>query len=601
MKKCLKFVSVVLSIMLAFGCVSLPVLADDTAQTSAFNAEFSENYTAAINVIGANGSMAWDMQASKDHWQCSYPVPTAAVTLGDVTCWKFPFGKDTNVDSLNRVYFGSTQYASGIGAGISNDNLYNVRNTGIIKMRLYIEAGNDTDGNAVPTQLSDIKFWFTKSDWSSSDEYTVSGLSTNKWYDLYIPLNAFNLNDLGVGSIAKQVREFAFITSKAANVENYDICISELGIYQRDMQLNEVSVADGKANLSWKNSVPAEKGTVAAYKVYRDGSLLTTINDVNTLAYTDTTATAEEVHEYYVDAVDANGVSLVASNKRYPVVYGKDTVKKVSIYTNTATSAMVGKTYNVSSGNQLKFLERADASMPVPEGEIALGTTVSKNDGNAYILEPSSGDAIDLSKVDQNGYLTFKVYINDYEYREWKDPIKDLKVTLVKKGWVSCGDYSVPVSQITVDKWQYIKIPMSSFSECMELQEIQFNYSESCGYGYKLYVQDIAFTMPKVNRDETEVKDGDSIVTTVEKGKTYSANITAYNHSDAAVTPTFVAALYNGNALADVAVISDQAISADGEHTFTHSFAVPSEDGNYEIKAFLFDDFNNLTPYPFVK
>lgn len=282
-------------------------------------------------------------------------------------------------------------------------------------------------------------------------------------------------------------------------------------------------------------------------------------------------------------------------------MYGKDTVKKVSIYTNTATSAMVGKTNNVSKGNQLKFLRRADASMPVPEGEIALGTAVSKYDVNAYILEPSSGDAIDLSKVDQNGYLTFKVYINDYEDREWKNPIKDLKVSLVKKGWVSCGDYSVPVSQITVDKWQYIKIPMSSFSECKELREIQFNYSDGCGYGYKFYVQDIAFTMPKVNRDETEVKDGDSIVTTVEKGKTYSANITAYNHSDAAVTPTFVAALYNGNALADVAVISDQAISADGEHTFTHSFAVPNEDGNYEIKAFLFDDFNNLTPYPFVK
>ena len=598
MKKCLKFVSVVLSIMLAFGCVSLPVLADDTAQTSAFNAEFNENYTNAIPIINADGNKDWTFSVSYHQWKADgYACPSDSTENCGRKSMAFPFGKDAKLTNVQRILFSNPSWLEE-GYGFKSDTLNNIKDTGVLKLSLCISAGNDTDGNAVPTQLSDIKFWFTNKSYKESAKYSVSGLSANEWHDIYIPLSAFNLGNI-IGE--KRAIEFDFITSKAKNVEKYDICIAELGIYQRNMALNEVEVSDGKANLSWKNSVSAKKGTVAAYKVYRDDILLTTINDVNTLTYTDTTATADDVHEYYVDAVDANGVSLAASNKRYPVVYGKDTVKKVSIYTNTATSAMVGKTHNVSKGNQLKFLKRADASMPVPEGEIALGTTVSKYDGNAYILEPSIGDAIDLSKVDQNGYLTFKVYINDYENREGKTPIKDLKVSLQKKGWTSCGDYSVPASQITVDKWQYIKIPMSSFSECMELREIQFNYSDSCGYGYKLYVQDIAFTMPKVNRDETEVKDGDSIVTTVEKGKTYSANITAYNHSDAAVTPTFVAALYNGNALADVAVISNQAISADGEHTFTHSFVVPNEDGNYEIKAFLFDDFNNLTPYPFVK
>ncbi len=620
MKKCLKFVSVVLSIMLAFGCVSLPVLADDTAQTSAFDEEFEANYQKIGGIYSETGGFATNINLGVEGWDENAYKSVIPSNRAETSSEKSFIPSGEKAIGFN---FGSSVTMPSSGVLFTNGELWWDYLAYIVgdkdafaKVSLYIESDTtDKNGKTVTTQVSPLNFFLKfneKSNWATSDKCVIEGLSVNEWHDVYLPLSAFNLEAKNLSIVvdkdsnkgATNLYGLILGTEKATDIDNYKVYVKHLAFYKRNMALNEVTVADGKANLSWKNSVPPEKGTVAAYKVYRDGSLLTTINDVNTLAYTDTTATTDDVHEYYVDAVDANGASLAASNKRYPVVYGKDTVKKVSIYTNTATSAMTAK-WDKSEHKLLSFLKRADSSMQVPEGEMALGTALPKEatqPGNAYVLESASG--IDLSKIDQSGYLTFKVYVDTTtpcEHTDWQSPIENLVVSLSDMNWKPCGTYNIPASTIAMNKWQFVKIPMSNFNNYETLKELSFNYDDGKGYYYKLYLQDIAFTMPKVNRDETEVKVGNSTATTIEKGKTYSANITAYNHSDADVTPTFVAALYNGNALADVAVISDKAIGADGEHTFTHSFAVPNVDGNYEIKAFLFDDFNNLTPYPFVK
>lgn len=618
MKKCLKFVSVVLSIMLAFGCVSLPVLADDTAQTSAFDEEFEANYQKIGGIYSETGGFATNINLGVEGWDENAYKSVIPSNRAETSSEKSFIPSGEKAIGFN---FGSSVTMPSSGVLFTNGELWWDYLAYIVgdkdafaKVSLYIESDTtDKNGKTVTTQVSPLNFFLKfneKSNWATSDKCVIEGLSVNEWHDVYLPLSAFNLEAKNLSIVvdkdsnkgATNLYGLILGTEKATDIDNYKVYVKHLAFYKRNMALNEVTVADGKANLSWKNSVPPEKGTVAAYKVYRDGSLLTTINDVNTLAYTDTTATTDDVHEYYVDAVDANGASLAASNKRYPVVYGKDTVKKVLIYTNTGSGAMQPKWDN-NADRIPKYLKRADDSMAIPEGEMALGMQwIDISKWNAQALIPTSG-TIDLSKVNQNGYLTFKMYLDTTVKDQWQTPIDSLKIGVASKDWLTSASYDIPVSVITNDKWQYVMIPMSAFSalNSTELQEISFSFPENQGYKYKLYVQDIAFTMPKVNRDETEVKDGNSTATTIEKGKTYSANITAYNHSDAAVTPTFVAALYNGNALADVAVISDQAISADGEHTFTHSFAVPNEDGNYEIKAFLFDDFNNLTPYPFVK